>query len=50
MLPKGEKRMLNTTLSQQFLLFAKNECKGSSPLYEHLAYKIAIDEDLLAIA
>lgn len=39
-----------TTLSRQFQLFAKNECKGSSPLYEHLAYKIADDEDLLAIA
>lgn len=50
MLSKGEKHMLNTTLSRQFQLFAKNECKGSSPLYEYLAYIIADDEDLLAIA
>ncbi len=37
-------------LSQQFRTFAKNECQNSSPLYEHLAYKIAEDEDLLRIA
>jgi len=31
-------------------MFAQQECQGSSPLYEHLATKIANDEDLLDIA
>ncbi|MFJ7733966.1 DUF2332 domain-containing protein [Lysinibacillus sp. NPDC097231] len=38
------------TLSQQFRTFAKNECENSSPLYEHLANKIANDEEILNIA
>ncbi|MDM5248914.1 DUF2332 domain-containing protein [Lysinibacillus sp. G4S2] len=37
-------------LSQQFRTFAKNECENSSPLYEHLANKIADDEEILKIA
>ncbi|MFJ7405542.1 MULTISPECIES: DUF2332 domain-containing protein [unclassified Lysinibacillus] len=37
-------------ISKQFRTFAKNECKNSSPLYEHLAYQIADDEELLLIA
>lgn len=37
-------------LSQQFRTFAKNECENSSPLYEHLAIKIADDDELLNIA
>ncbi|KPN89652.1 DUF2332 domain-containing protein [Lysinibacillus sp. ZYM-1] len=42
--------MSYTTLSRQFRMFAKQECEGSSPLYEHLANKIAADEELLEIA
>lgn len=38
------------TLSNQFRTFAKNECENSSPLYEHLANRIADDEELLLIA
>lgn len=38
------------TLSKQFHTFAKKECKNSSPLYEHLAYQITNDEELLLIA
>ncbi|KOS62207.1 DUF2332 domain-containing protein [Lysinibacillus agricola] len=37
-------------LSKQFRTFAKNECENSSPLYEHLANKIADDEELLKVA
>ncbi|MEB2299543.1 DUF2332 domain-containing protein [Lysinibacillus xylanilyticus] len=37
-------------LSRQFRTFAKNECENSSPLYEHLANKIADDEELLKVA
>lgn len=37
-------------LSKQFRTFAKNECENSSPLYEHLANKIADDNELLKIA
>lgn len=39
-----------TKLSQQFRTFAKNECQNSSPLYEHLAYKISEDKELLNLA
>ncbi|WP_342534923.1 DUF2332 domain-containing protein [Lysinibacillus sp. FSL K6-1151] len=42
--------MPHTILSRQFQMFAQQECQGSSPLYEHLATKIANDEDLLDIA
>ncbi|MFF2175641.1 DUF2332 domain-containing protein [Lysinibacillus sp. NPDC058147] len=37
-------------LSKQFRTFAKDECENSSPLYEHLANKIAADEEVLKIA
>ncbi|MGE7951395.1 DUF2332 domain-containing protein [Lysinibacillus xylanilyticus] len=37
-------------LSKQFRTFAKNECENSSPLYEHLANKIAEDDEILIIA
>ncbi|MFC9538787.1 DUF2332 domain-containing protein [Lysinibacillus sp. NPDC056959] len=37
-------------LSKQFRTFAKNECENSSPLYEHLANKIAEDDELLKVA
>jgi len=37
-------------LSKQFRAFAINECENSSPLYEHLANKIADDDELLKIA
>lgn len=47
---KGENHMPHIRLSRQFLMFAQQECQGSSPLYEHLANKIANDEDLLDIA
>ncbi len=46
---RGETMML-AKLSQQFRTFAKNECENSSPLYEHLAYTIADDEEILTIA
>lgn len=50
MYAKGAKHMQHTILSRQFQMFAQQECQGSSPLYEHLANKIADDEDLLDIA
>ncbi|MFE3573093.1 DUF2332 domain-containing protein [Lysinibacillus sp. NPDC059133] len=37
-------------LSKQFRTFAKDECANSSPLYEHLANKIADDDELLKVA
>lgn len=37
-------------LSQNFRHFAEVECKGSSPLYEHLSFSIASDEDILRLA
>ena len=37
-------------LSNSFRHFAKSECRGSSPLYEHLSLAIAEDEKLLALA
>jgi len=42
--------MSYATLSRQFRIFAEQECVDSSPLYEHLANKIAGDEELLEIA
>lgn len=42
--------MPHTILSRQFRMFAQQECPDSSPLYEHLANKIAEDGDLLDIA
>jgi hypothetical protein len=37
------------TLSQRFKTFAELECQQSSPLYEHLAYRIADDKKILEI-
>jgi hypothetical protein len=37
-------------ISDRFKVFAKRECKGSSPLYEHLSENIAEDDTLLQIA
>jgi hypothetical protein len=37
-------------LARRFRRFAEVECRGSSPLYEHLALAIAADEALLALA
>jgi hypothetical protein len=37
-------------LSQQFLRFASEECRGSSPLYERLSSGIAEDPELLDLA
>lgn len=37
-------------LSKQFRTFAKDECENASPLYEHLANKIADDDELLKVA
>ncbi|MCD5322235.1 MULTISPECIES: DUF2332 domain-containing protein [Pontibacillus] len=37
-------------LATRFTEFADQECDGSSPLYAHLARKIAEDEDLLDLA
>ncbi|MEO4054665.1 DUF2332 domain-containing protein [Solibacillus sp. CAU 1738] len=41
---------MNRNESQQFQIFAKQECENSSPLYEYLSYKIAEDNELLALA
>lgn len=38
------------TLSQTFRHFAETQCKGSSPLYEHVSLSIAADPDLLRLA
>jgi hypothetical protein len=37
-------------LAQRFQRFAETECRGVSPLYEHLALAIAADEEMLAAA
>jgi len=37
-------------LSDRFKAFATRECKGSSPLYEHLSIRIAEDDELLQMA
>ncbi|MCI0548318.1 MAG: DUF2332 domain-containing protein [Candidatus Rokubacteria bacterium] len=37
-------------LARRFHRFAEAECRGSSPLYEHLAAAIAADPELLALA
>jgi len=37
-------------LSRRFQRFAEAECRGSSPLYEHLALSIAADDEMLALA
>lgn len=42
--------MLNKeALSRIFMAFAKNECKGSSEMYEYLALKISEDKELLEL-
>lgn len=38
------------SLSNRFVRFARQECKGSCDLYEHLALHIAADDELLRIA
>ena len=35
--------------SYRFLLFAKNECHGSSPVYEYLSLQIANDTEILTL-
>lgn len=42
--------MDTSSLSERFQRFADRECRGSSPLYEHLARQLAADEPLLRIA
>lgn len=42
--------MKKRLLSEKFRNFSKNECKGSSDLYEHLSFRIAEDEEILALA
>jgi hypothetical protein len=37
-------------LARRFRRFAEAECRGVSPLYEHLACSIAADDELLALA
>lgn len=36
--------------ARRFQRFAETECRGVSPLYEHLALAIAADEEILALA
>ncbi|MFC4775283.1 DUF2332 domain-containing protein [Paenibacillus sp. GCM10023252] len=42
--------MTISDLSKQFILFSSRECIGSSALYEHLAIRIANDNELIEIA
>jgi hypothetical protein len=37
-------------LAQNFRHFAESHCKGASPLYEHLSWSIASDQELLRLA
>src|SRR5919108_248528 len=37
-------------LARRFQRFAEAECRGSSPLYEHLAAAIATDDKMLVLA
>ncbi|PJW22025.1 DUF2332 domain-containing protein [Geobacillus thermodenitrificans] len=37
-------------IAERFRRFAVHECRGSSPLYEHLSFHIAADEKLLCLA
>jgi hypothetical protein len=41
--------MSKTLFSERFMRFARNECSGSSNLYEHLSTKISEDDELLGI-
>ncbi|WP_456275244.1 DUF2332 domain-containing protein [Bacillus sp. AK128] len=41
--------MNHTLLSEQFKKFAQTECRGSSPLYEHLAIEISNDQEILKL-
>lgn len=41
---------MNKILSDRFIRFAKEECKGSSPLYEYLSLQIAEDDTLLSLS
>jgi hypothetical protein len=41
--------MIINSLSQRFKTFAERECHQSSPLYEHLAHRIADDHEILVI-
>ncbi|MEI3606316.1 DUF2332 domain-containing protein [Pseudogracilibacillus sp. SE30717A] len=41
---------MNKILSDRFIRFAKEECKGSSPLYEYLSLQIAEDDSLLSLS
>jgi hypothetical protein len=47
---KGGMALGTKVLSDRFKVFANQECKGSSRLYEELSLNIANDEDLLEIA
>lgn len=42
--------MDNVSLSDRFARFAHQECAGSCDLYEHLALRVAADDELLHIA
>lgn len=39
-----------TMLAERFRRFAERECRGSSPLYEHLSRSIADDDEILTLA
>ncbi|WP_407055990.1 DUF2332 domain-containing protein [Paenibacillus dendritiformis] len=47
---KGGVDLGNASLSDRFARFARQECAGSCDLYEHLAQRIAADDELLRIA
>jgi hypothetical protein len=47
---KGALKMNRSTVSEKFINFSVNECKGSSDLYETLSIKIADDEEMLQLA
>lgn len=50
MVEKGGVDLVNASLSDRFARFARQECAGSCDLYEHLALRIAADNELLRIA
>lgn len=49
MMEKGGVDLGNASLSNRFERFAHEECAGSCDLYEHLALRIAADDELLRI-
>lgn len=49
-MPEATTPATPAAFAQTFQRFAEEECKGYSPLYEQLALRLAVDEDLLRLA